>query len=71
SPPPPNIWGYLDGPPVTARQIKLRDGRHQAYKEHDVPKETTNFKGIFIHGFTSCHLDPMIASSISPINLLY
>ncbi|CAN1174378.1 hypothetical protein LINPERPRIM_LOCUS9865 [Linum perenne] len=65
-PPPPNICGSPGGPPVTAPRIKLRDGRHLAYKEHGVVKKTANFKVIFIHGFTSCRLDPMIASSISP-----
>jgi len=37
--PPPKICGSPDGPPITAPRIKLRDGRHLAYKEHDVPRD--------------------------------
>ncbi|CAN1725969.1 hypothetical protein LINPERHAP1_LOCUS300, partial [Linum perenne] len=55
------------GPPITATRNKLRDGRHLAYKEHGgVPKETAKFKVIFIQGFTSSRLDPMIEDSLSP-----
>ncbi|CAN0900617.1 hypothetical protein LINGRAHAP2_LOCUS20938 [Linum grandiflorum] len=66
-PPPPKICGSPGGPPITAPRIKLRDGRHLAYKEHDaVPKDTAKFKVIFIHGFTSSRLDPMIQDNLSP-----
>ncbi|KAK6942607.1 Alpha/beta hydrolase fold-1 [Dillenia turbinata] len=50
-PPPPKICGSPGGPPITAPRIKLRDGRHLAYKEHGVPKEKANYKIVFIHGF--------------------
>ncbi|RVW36988.1 hypothetical protein CK203_099634 [Vitis vinifera] len=33
-PPPPKICGSPGGPAITAHRIKLRDGRHLAYKEH-------------------------------------
>ncbi|KAI4348975.1 hypothetical protein L6164_009634 [Bauhinia variegata] len=52
-PPPPKICGSPDGPVVTAPRIKLRDGRHLAYKEHGVPKDVAKYKFIFIHGFRS------------------
>ncbi|KAK6944026.1 Alpha/beta hydrolase fold-1 [Dillenia turbinata] len=50
-PPPPKICGSPGGPPITAPRIKLRDGRHLAYKEHGVSKETANYKIVFVHGF--------------------
>ncbi|XP_055830966.1 uncharacterized protein LOC129899993 isoform X3 [Solanum dulcamara] len=43
-PPPPRICGSPDGPTVTGPRIKLRDGRHLAYKEHGVPKEKAKYK---------------------------
>ncbi|XP_021617317.2 uncharacterized protein LOC110618488 [Manihot esculenta] len=51
-PPPPKPCGSLGGPPITAPRIKLRDGRHLAYKEHGVPRETAKYKVIFVHGFS-------------------
>ncbi|KAE8709975.1 putative Oxalate oxidase 2 precursor [Hibiscus syriacus] len=48
-PPPPIIRGSPDGPPITATRLKLRDGRHLAYKEHGVPKEIAKHKLIFVH----------------------
>ncbi|PSR92958.1 Dihydrolipoyllysine-residue acetyltransferase component of acetoin cleaving system like [Actinidia chinensis var. chinensis] len=59
-PPPPSICGSPGGPPITATRIKLRDGRHLAYKEHGVPKETAKFKIIFFHGFGSSRHDASI-----------
>ncbi|XP_057858064.1 uncharacterized protein LOC131067147 isoform X1 [Cryptomeria japonica] len=50
-PPPPNICGSPNGPPVTAPRVQLPDGRHLAYKEHGVPKERAKYKIIFAHGF--------------------
>ncbi|KAJ9159790.1 hypothetical protein P3X46_025264 [Hevea brasiliensis] len=52
-PPPPKLCGSLGGPPITAPRIKLRDGRHLAYKEHGVSRETAKYKIIFVHGFSS------------------
>ena len=63
-PPPPSICGSPGGPPITATRIKLRDGRHLAYKEHGVPKETAKFKIIFFHGFGSSRHD---ASILTPV----
>ncbi|CAK8562028.1 unnamed protein product [Lathyrus sativus] len=65
-PPPPNICGSPDGPPITAPRIKLRDGRHLAYKEHGVPKDEAKYKIISIHGFTSCRHDTVVADTLSP-----
>ncbi|CAN1121556.1 hypothetical protein LINPERPRIM_LOCUS2245 [Linum perenne] len=65
-PPLPKICGTPGGPPVTAPRIKLRDGRHLAYKEHGVPKDDAKHKIIFVHGFTSCRLDPTIVTSLNP-----
>ncbi|KAJ4971690.1 hypothetical protein NE237_004789 [Protea cynaroides] len=55
--PPPRICGLPGGPPITARRIKLSDGRHLAYKEHGVPRENALYKIIFIHGFDCCRHD--------------
>jgi hypothetical protein len=66
-PPPPKICGSPDGPPITAPRIKLRDGRHLAYKEHGVPKEDAKYKIIFVHGFTSCRHDAVVAFTLSPV----
>ncbi|KAH7855772.1 hypothetical protein Vadar_028682 [Vaccinium darrowii] len=50
-PPPPNICGSPNGPPITATRIKLRDGRHLAYAEYGVPKEMAKYKFVFFPGF--------------------
>ncbi|KAL5150212.1 hypothetical protein HKD37_13G036888 [Glycine soja] len=65
-PPPPKICGTPDGPPITAPRIKLRDGRHLAYKEHGVPKDAAKYKIISVHGFNSCRHDAVIADTLSP-----
>ncbi|CAL1374055.1 unnamed protein product [Linum trigynum] len=53
-PPPPKICGRdPDGPPVTAPRIKLRDGRHLAYKTHGVPQSSAKFNLITLHGTSS------------------
>lgn len=52
-PPPPKICGSADGPPVTSPRIKLKDGRHLAYREAGVSKEEAKYKVIVIHGFDS------------------
>ncbi|CAA2973709.1 uncharacterized protein LOC111381016 [Olea europaea var. sylvestris] len=62
-PPPPRICGSLGGPPITGPRIKLRDGRHLAYKEHGVPKETAKYKVILVHGFSSSRHDAALATS--------
>ncbi|XP_010244632.1 PREDICTED: uncharacterized protein LOC104588412 [Nelumbo nucifera] len=56
-PPPPKICGSANGPSVTAPRIKLRDGRHLAYKENGVPKDKAKYNVIFVHGFDSCRYD--------------
>lgn len=63
-PPPPKICGSPGGPPVTAPRIKLRDGRHLAYKGHGVSKEAANYNIIFIHGFGSCRHDTVITANL-------
>uniref|UniRef100_A0A2N9H6U6 AB hydrolase-1 domain-containing protein n=1 Tax=Fagus sylvatica TaxID=28930 RepID=A0A2N9H6U6_FAGSY len=65
-PPPPKICGSPDGPPVTAARIKLSDGRHLAYIEHGVPKETAKHKIVYVHGFDSCRHDAVVAKTLSP-----
>lgn len=62
---PPKICGSPGGPPVTAPRIKLRDGRHLAYKEHGVPKEKAKYKFVFVHGFDSCRHHAAIATEVS------
>lgn len=39
--------------PNSSSNIKLIDGRKLAYKERGVPKEKSNYRIIFIHGFDS------------------
>ncbi|KAK7345350.1 hypothetical protein VNO77_15953 [Canavalia gladiata] len=65
-PPPPKICGSPDGPPITAARIKLRDGRHLAFKEHGVPKDAATYKIIYVHPFDSCRHDAVIAHNVSP-----
>ncbi|TKY53084.1 hypothetical protein E2542_SST24607 [Spatholobus suberectus] len=65
-PPPPKICGTPNGPPITAPRIKLRDGRHLAYKEHGVPKDAAKYKIISVHGFDSCRHDAVVANALSP-----
>ncbi|XP_024924267.2 uncharacterized protein LOC107404073 [Ziziphus jujuba] len=65
-PPPPKICGSPGGPPITAPRIKLRDGRHLAYKEHGVPKQVAKYKIIYFHGFSSCRHNEIIVTKVSP-----
>ncbi|CAO2824052.1 unnamed protein product [Amaranthus hypochondriacus] len=65
-PPPPKLAGSPGGPPITAPRIRLRDGRHLAYKQYGVPIHEANHKFIFIHGFDSCRLHAFIATEVSP-----
>ncbi|XP_077241267.1 uncharacterized protein LOC143881846 isoform X1 [Tasmannia lanceolata] len=61
-PPPPKICGSPNGPPVTAPRVKLRDGRHLAYKEHGVSKDKAKYKIVYVHGFGSCRHEPLLFS---------
>jgi len=63
-PPPPRTCGSPNGPPITASRIKLRDGRHLAYKEHGVPPQLAKNKIVYLHGFGSCRHDAVIATSL-------
>ncbi|KAF5742513.1 hypothetical protein HS088_TW09G00562 [Tripterygium wilfordii] len=65
-PPPPCTCGSPGCPPVTAPRIKLRDGRHLAYKEHGVSKQMAKYKIIYIHGLDNCMHGEAIASRTSP-----
>ncbi|CAN6814223.1 unnamed protein product [Brassica oleracea] len=60
-PPPPKMFT-----PVTSPRIKLRDGRHLAYKELGAPREEAKFKMIYIHGFDSCMHDSFFFHNLSP-----
>ncbi|EXB38452.1 hypothetical protein L484_022352 [Morus notabilis] len=51
--PPPHGTALPDDPPITSPRIRLSDGRYLAYKEKGVPKNTSNYKIIIIHGFGS------------------
>lgn len=59
-PPPPKICGSPGGPTFTEPRIKLRDGRHLAYKEHGVPKDTAKYKVIYAHSFGSTRYESAI-----------
>ncbi|KAJ7971542.1 Alpha/beta-Hydrolases superfamily protein [Quillaja saponaria] len=63
---PPKTCGSPDGPPITAPRIKLRDGRHLAYKEHGAPKNTAKYRIIYVHGFDNCRHDAVVAQTLSP-----
>ncbi|KAK2655306.1 hypothetical protein Ddye_008358 [Dipteronia dyeriana] len=65
-PPPPKICGSPDGPAVIAPRIKLRDGRHLAYSEHGLPKDTAKHKIVYVHGVDSCRHDAVVAHTLSP-----
>lgn len=64
SPPPPRICGSPGGAPITGPRIKLRDGRHLAYKEHGVSKELARYKVVLVHGFGSSRHDAEIATAV-------
>ncbi|XP_051120238.1 uncharacterized protein LOC127244010 [Andrographis paniculata] len=64
-PPPPKICGTPGGPPVTSTRIKLRDGRHLAYKEKGVAKEEAKFKIVIVHGLgDSKDFDPPLSEEL-------
>ncbi|XP_048504439.1 uncharacterized protein LOC104898446 [Beta vulgaris subsp. vulgaris] len=65
-PPPPKLLGSPGGPLITAPRVKLKDGRHLAYKEYGLPNEKAKHKFIFIHGFDSSRLRAFIATEVSP-----
>lgn len=52
-PPPPNICGSSNGPPVTTSRIQIKDGRNLSYIETGVPKENAMHKIVFLHGLDS------------------
>jgi pimeloyl-ACP methyl ester carboxylesterase len=56
-PPPTKICGSADGPPVTDTRVKLRDGRHLAYKINGVTDDKAKYKIVDIHGFDMCKFD--------------
>ncbi|CAN6324793.1 unnamed protein product [Urochloa humidicola] len=60
--PPPRVCGTPGGPPVTARRVRLSDGRHLAYEESGVPRESARYRVVFSHGFTGSRLDSLRAS---------
>lgn len=66
-PPPPKLCGSSDGPKITAPRIKLRDGRHLAYKEHGVPRAEASRQIVFVHGSDSCRHDNAFAALLSPV----
>ncbi|KAJ4799373.1 alpha/beta-Hydrolases superfamily protein [Rhynchospora pubera] len=51
--PPPLIDSFHVGSPITSPHIRLRDGRHLAYREYGVPKEKAKYKIVVVHGFDS------------------
>jgi hypothetical protein len=64
-PPAPRVCGAPGGPPVTARRVRLRDGRHLAYEESGVPRESARYRIVFSHGFSGSRLDSLRASQVS------
>ncbi|MBA0776582.1 hypothetical protein Gotri_011563, partial [Gossypium trilobum] len=65
-PPPPKMCGSPNGPPVTVPRIRLKDGRHLAYKEHGVPRHVAKYKIIYVHGFRSGRHNVVVAATLSP-----
>ena len=70
-PPPPKTCGSPGGPPITAPRIKLRDGRHLAYKEHGVPAKVAKYKIIFVHGLSACRYGPVILKSLPQVTIFF
>lgn len=70
-PPEPIKLGSPDGLPITTPRIKLRDGRHLSYKEYGVPKEVAKYKIIYVHGFDSIKYYAVIATSASPVGIVF
>eukprot|EP00250_Pteridium_aquilinum_P008340 c17864_g1_i1 orf=382-1497(-) len=63
-PAPSKICGSPSGPPVTAPRVKLKDGRHIAYKELGVPRNLAHYKVIYVHGFNgSRHQAPELSKA--------
>ncbi|MBA0567175.1 hypothetical protein Golob_011931, partial [Gossypium lobatum] len=60
------MCGSPNGPPVTAPRIRLKDGRHLAYKEHGVPRHVAKYKIIYVHGFRSGRHNVVVAATLSP-----
>ncbi|KAL6840089.1 hypothetical protein ACP4OV_029899 [Aristida adscensionis] len=50
-PPPPAIVGAPGGPPITSPRVRLKDGRHLAYREAGVDRKAAKYKIIVFHGF--------------------
>lgn len=69
-PPPPNICGTPNGPPVTSSRIKLNDGRHLSYIESGVSKDKAKHKIIFLHAFDCCKHNLFPISKVMTIPLL-
>ena len=67
-PPPPKICGSPGGAPITAPRIKVRDGRHLAYREQGVSKDSAKHKIVYVHGFDSCRHDTVVPY-LSPVCL--
>ncbi|KAB2087086.1 hypothetical protein ES319_A04G078700v1 [Gossypium barbadense] len=65
-PSPPKMCGSPNGPPMTAPRIRLKDGRHLAYKEHGVPSDVAKYKIIYVHGFKSGRHNVIVAATLSP-----
>ncbi|EXB36964.1 hypothetical protein L484_018340 [Morus notabilis] len=65
-PAPPRICGTPGGPPITSPRIKLKDGRHLAYKEYGVPREEAKYKIVFVHGFSGSRHDANRGESTGP-----
>ncbi|KAK1429548.1 hypothetical protein QVD17_11759 [Tagetes erecta] len=65
-PPPPRTLGSPNGPAITSQRIKLHDGRHLAYEESGVPKDTAKAKIIYVHGFGSSKSYHPFATVASP-----
>ena len=70
-PPPPEICGSANGPPLTSSRVKISDGRHLAYREVGVPKEEAQYKIIMCHGYNSSKDMHLPASQVrDPSSLL-
>lgn len=63
-PPPPELCGSPNGPPLTSPRIQLRDGRHLAYMETGTPKEKANYRIIIVHAFNECKELGVFASQV-------
>lgn len=65
-PPPPKLCGTPGGPPVVSPRIRLRDGRHLAYREWGIPRAEACHPVVVVHGLIDSKDFSLSASPVVP-----